>query len=163
MNVTDNNKNCSYAFYSKILNKPFDSIEELEAAEKKHAEAEQKAKEVKEAKKADALKVEEAFKALNKARKAFKEGVKDLTESYTASLTQLKDTFETAKADIHKELSVAEENYAKALKDFTAKHPEGYHVTLKDDDFETTISASSSRTPIADTFFSDFFDFLFRF
>ena len=32
------------------------------------------------------------------------------------------------------------------LKEFTDKYPEGYHITLKDGDFETTISGSNNVT-----------------
>ena len=63
----------NYGFYSKVLQKPFDSLSELMAAEDAHA-AEQRAKEEKVSqKKLDAQKVEYAFKALNAARKIYKE------------------------------------------------------------------------------------------
>ena len=42
-------------------------------------------------------------------------------------------------------LKMYEEAYANALKTFTEKYPEGYHLTLKDGDFETTISGSNSK------------------
>ena len=44
--------------------------------------------------------------------------------------------------DIHNKLAQAEENFEKAHKEFTAAHPEGYHLTLKDGDFETTLSGT---------------------
>jgi hypothetical protein len=92
-------------------------------------------------KKADATRVEEAFKTLNKARKAYKENLIELTDRYAKDLAALKETFEADKADINKLLASAEESYANILKAFTAKYPEGYHLTLKDGDFETTISS----------------------
>lgn len=133
-----------YAFYSKPLKQVFDSLDELRAAEAKHF-AELKAKEDKAAaKKAEAQKVEDAFKALNKARKNYKEDLTQLTQEYSEALTNIKKAFEVGKKDIHDKLAAAEDTYNVALKEFIAAHPEGYHVTLKDGDFETTISGSQS-------------------
>lgn len=131
-----------YSYYSRVLNKPFDSIEELREAEAVYR-AELKAKEDKAAaKKADAQRVEDAFKAMNAARKDYKEKLTQLTEEYSKALTDLKKAFETGKADIHAQLAAAEEVYQKALKEFTSKY-DSYHFTLKDGDFETTISGSN--------------------
>jgi hypothetical protein len=88
---------------------------------------------------------EDAFKALNQARKNYKEDLTQLTSEYSASLTDLKNAFEAGKADIHSKLAAAEDAYAKALKEFTTAHPEGYHVTLRDGDFETTISHQAGK------------------
>lgn len=133
----------NYGFYSKMLNKPFDSLSELMAAEEAFTN-ELKAKEDKAAqKKADAQKVEDAFKALNAARKVYKEDLTQLTTEYRGALTELKNAFELGKKDIASKISAAEEAYAKALKDFTDKHPEGFHLTLRDGDFETTVSGSA--------------------
>lgn len=133
--------NCSYGYYSKVLNRPFDSIEELKEAEAAYYD-ELKAQEAKVAqKKADAQKVEDAFKALNTARKEYKEKITQLTTEYSEALTNLKKAFELGKKDMRDTLAAAEDTYATALKEFTAKH-KNYHMTLKGDDFETTISGS---------------------
>lgn len=138
----------NYAYYSRVLQKPFDSISELAMAESKYY-AEQKAKEDKAAqKKADAQKVEDAFKAMNAARKEYKEKLTQLTKEYSEELTNLKKAFELGKKDIHNTMATAEEAYSNALKEFTDKYPEGYHVTLRDGDFETTISR---QTKVQDT------------
>ena len=132
----------NYGFYSKVLQKPFDSLSELKAAEEAYY-AEQKAKADKAAqKKAEAQKVEDAFKALNAARRTYKEKLTQLTKEYSEALADLKNAYELGKKDIHDKLAAAEENFEKAHKEFTAAHPEGYHLTLKDGDFETTISGS---------------------
>ena len=136
------NNDRTFAYYSRILKEPFDSVSELREAEEAYY-AKQKAKEDKAAqKKADAIKVEEAFKALNAARKTYKEKLTQLTTEYSEALTKLKEAFETGKADIHAALAKAEDDYSKSLKSFTEKYPEGYHLTLKDGDFETTISSN---------------------
>ena len=71
-----------YMFYSRELQEPFESLEALKEAEEAHF-AKLKAKEDKAAtKKADALKVEDAFKALNSARKVYKETITEAVKSY---------------------------------------------------------------------------------
>jgi hypothetical protein len=138
----------NYGFYSKVLQKPFDSLNELKAAEEAYL-AEQKAKADKAAqKKAEAQKVEQAFKALNAARKAYKEDLTQLTKEYSEELENLKKAYDLGKKDIHNALAAAEEAYAAALNEFVKAHPEGYHLTLKDGDFETTLS---SKTTTAET------------
>ena len=138
-----------YGFYSNILNKPFERLDDLMKAEEVYF-AEQKAKEDKAAqKKADAQKVEDAFKALNAARKVYKEDLTQITKEYAESLEDLKKAYELGKKDITSKLAEAEGTYQTALKEFTDAHPEGYHLTLRDSDFETTISESSNGTPKA--------------
>jgi chromosome segregation ATPase len=135
-----------YGFYSNVLRKPFERLDDLRKAEAVYYE-EQKAKEDKAAaKRAEAQKVEDAFKALNAARKEYKENVTQLTAEYAESLETLKKAYELGKKDIHDKLAQAEETFEKAHKEFTAAHPEGYHLTLKDGDFETTLSGSKTNT-----------------
>lgn len=144
-----------YSYYSRVLEKPFDSIGELKEAEAKYF-AEQKAKEDKAAaKKADAQLVEEAFKALNTTRRTYKEALLKLTEKYSKDLAKLKETFEADKKDIQDILAQAEDAYSMAIKAFTEKYPEGYHLTLKDGDFETTISGSARKSNIGGAFDTD--------
>ena len=132
-----------YGYYSKLLKEPFDTIEELQEAEEAYY-AKQKAKEDAAAqKKADAQKVDEAFKALNAARKTYKEELTQLTKEYAEALDNLKNAFELGKKDIHNKLAEAEEVYQVALKEFTDKY-DSYHITLKDGDFETTLSKQTS-------------------
>lgn len=163
-----NKKTNDYAFYSKPLKQVFDTLEELKTAEAKHFN-ELKAKEAKAAaKKADAQKVEDAFKALNRARKEYKENLTQLTQEYSEALTNIRKAFEAGKKDIHDKLAAAEDVYNAALKEFIAAHPEGYHVTLKDGDFETTISGSTkTQQPKAlkkeEASVMNLFDLLFSF
>lgn len=163
MKNTNNMKTAeqTYAFYSRVLKEPFDSIEELTEAEEAYY-AKLKAKETKAAaKKADAQKVEDAFVALNAARKNYKEELQEVTSKYSADLAALKSDFEKAREKIYADLAAAEDTYSTAIKAFTEKYPEGYHLTLKDGDFETTISGSCSHTskPVKTL---DFYDWLFK-
>lgn len=144
--LVDPKETLDYGFYSNVLKKPFERLEDLKQAEAVYYE-EQKAKEDKAAqKKADAQKVEDTFKALNAARKEYKENLLQLTQEYSEELENLKKAFELGKKDIHNKLAAAEDNHEKALKEFTAKYPEGYHLTLKDGDFEKTISGSTKTS-----------------
>ena len=134
-----------YSYYSRVLQKPFDSITELDKAETAYYN-ELRAKENKAAtKKADAAKVEVAFKAMNQARRDYKENILKLTDLYQQELKNLKDNFESEKNRIKSALADSENAYSSALKAFTDKYPEGYHLTLKDGDFETTMSGTSTE------------------
>ena len=144
VNVNVDEGHANYGYYSKVLKKPFDSVAELREAEAAYY-AEVKAKEDKAAaKKADAQKVEDAFKALNQARKDYKENLAQLTKDYSEELATLKKAFELGKKDIQNNLATAEEDYSKALKEFTSKYDQ-YHFTMRDGDFETTISGSNDK------------------
>lgn len=152
-----------YSYYSNVLKEPFDSIEALKEAEEAYY-AKLKAKEAKvSAKKLDAKKVEDAFKALNKARKDYKDRLTSVTKQYSEDLIDLKNAFEKIRKEIQADLAIAEENYSTALKAFTEKYPEGYHLTLKDGDFETTINSAhtTSKTSKIDNVF-DLFDLFFK-
>ena len=157
----------NYGFYSRVLQKPFDTLSELMAAEEVYY-TEQKAKEDKAAqKKADAQKVEDALKTLNAARKTYKEDLTQLTKEYAESLEDLKRAFELGKKDIHSKLAAAEETFDTELKKFADKYGQ-YHFSLKGDGFETTISGSSNintskeATKAANDLF-DLFGLMFNF
>jgi chromosome segregation ATPase len=153
--------NANYSYYSRLLNEPFDSIKDLQDAEEAYR-AKQKAKEDAVAqKKADAQKVDAAFKNLNAARKSFKEDFTQLTKEYAESLENLKNAFELGKKDIRNKLANAEEDYQTALKEFTDKY-ENYHVTLKDGDFETTLSKQTSNDADASYNIFDLIDKFFN-
>ena len=160
-NMTKNTGD-AYAYYSRVLKEPFDTLEDLVLAEEAYY-AKIKAKEDKaNAKKADAGKVEEAFKALNAARRAYKENLAALTERYSKDLKDLKAAFEKDKSIAEDLLASAEEAYSNVLKAFTDKYPEGYHLTLKDGDFETTISSNRTEDAKLSSTLADIFDILFN-
>lgn len=133
-----------YSYYSRVLEKPFDSLEELASAEATYYEQLKQKEDKATQKKADAQKVEDAFKALNAARKSYKEDLTQLTKEYAESLENLKKAFDLGKKDIADKLAAAETTFDEALKAFQAKY-ENYHMTLKDGDFETTISNQVKR------------------
>ena len=164
-NTTTEKESLGYGFYSNVLQKPFERLEDLKKAEYVYYE-EKKAKEDKAAqKKNDAQVVEGAFKALNAARKDYKEKLSQLTKEYSEELDSLKKAYELGKKDIHNTLAAAEENYKAALKEFTDKY-DTYHLSLKDGDFETTISSQTTndtaKASINSARFADIIDALFN-
>lgn len=142
-------------FYSETLDKIFDTEKALldaEAAAKKAAmEKSKKA----EAKKAEAKVVEDAFKARNAARLAYNKNIGEAKNVYTEGLKSLRASFDTVVVAENKKLDEAEKAYDAALKEFIAKHPEGYHLTLTDSDNVVTMSNNTIRNSF------DFFDKLF--
>lgn len=126
-------------FFSEKLNKLFDDEASLLEAEKVAAEAEAKKAEASQQKKADAEKVEEAFKARNEARREFNAKLIELRKDYRAAVTAAKEHYEAATAEITEIKDKAEEAYSEALSEFTKKH-QNYHLTLKDGDNVTTLS-----------------------
>lgn len=156
--------NQAYGYYSRVLNKPFDSVAELHEAEDAYF-AEIRAKEETEnSKNAYAKKVEEAFKALNAARKTYKKNLEQLTDEYSEAMADLKKAFETGREDMKKTLAAAEDNYAAAIKEFTAKHPE-YTLTLEDGNIKATISNHTKTigNKKVDNSMQSLFDLLFNF
>ena len=148
-----------YGYYSKLLNKPFDTIEELKAAEEEVRIAEKEKEEKAKAKKAEASKDEEAFKELNEAKKLYNSEITAAKKAYAKIVADAKDALNKSILEAEKNLECAQTKYSDALKEFTDKHPEGYHVTLKDGDNITTIS----RTNTCDSFmsFNKLFDSFF--
>ena len=143
--TTTQNTEPTYSFYSRVLEKPFDTLEELIAAEKAYYDKLREKEDKAAQKKADAKKVEEAFKDLNLARKTYKENLTLLTNEYSAKLDELKNTYEFGKKDITDKLSAAEQAFDALLKKFADAYGQ-YHFTLKGDDFETTISGSGGMS-----------------
>lgn len=148
----------SYGYYSKVLAKPFDTLEELEAAEKEHIEAEEEKKRLSLAKKEDASKVEEAWKRLNAAKKEYNEAVSEAKKEYVRKIDEARKAYSSVKDAQEDLLEKAEKEYGDALSEFNKAHPEGYHVTLKDGDSQMTISRKSTYDrSIVDNMFDWFF------
>lgn len=157
----ESNESVNYGFYSKILNKPFDTLSELKEAESSYLKEEEAKKAKSLEKKNDATKVEDAFKVLNAAKREFNETVSKAKKEYTKTVAAAKATYSDAVDKANEVLEDAETKYDEALREFNAKHPEGYHVTLRDGDNVTTISRSTTSSLLKD--FNDIFNFMFNF
>jgi hypothetical protein len=137
-------------FYSETLDKIFDTEKALldaEAAAKKAAlEKERKAA----AKKEDAKLVEEAFKLRNAAKREFNSTILARRKKYAEDLAALKTAYEADIEAASKLLTEAETMYDSTLKTFIEKHPEGYHMTLKDGDHVVTYSSAGNINNMKD-------------
>lgn len=150
-------------FYSEKLKKLFDTEQELVAAEKAVEVEQEKKQKAAEQKKAEASKVEEAFKARNAARRDYNTKLVEARKLYNDAIVAAKKTFNEAITAANSAKDRAEEIYNDALKEFTAKHPEGYHMTLKDGDNVVTISnASDKNFEALGKDFNDLLDSLFN-
>ena len=121
-------------YYSEILNKNFDSVEDLEKAEEVHKAEQAKKDEAKALVKKESSEVEDSFKARNAARKAYNEKLVEARKAYNEALRKAKDEFEASLKESTEALEKAEADYDTRLKAFQKAHPEGYHLTLKDGD-----------------------------
>lgn len=131
-------------YYSEKLDKKFETVEALEAAEKEAAKAEAAKKKASEEKKAEAKVVEDAYKAHNAAKRTYNENVLKLRKQYDVDLRALKKAFDEAVEAEAATLDKAAVAFDTALKAFTDKHPEGWHITLKDNDNVLTLSSNQT-------------------
>ena len=132
-------------YYSEKLNKLYDTEKDLQVAEQALADAEAKKAEAAREKKAEAQVVEDAFKARNAARREYNEKVISLRKEYHDVVVAAKVKFEEGIAEAAKAKDDSENAYNEALKEFTSKHPEGYHMTLKDGDNVITLSRARDK------------------
>jgi hypothetical protein len=146
-------------YYSEKLNKLFDTEKELVSAEKAQAAEETKKQKAAEQKKAEAKVVEDAFKARNAARREYNAKVVEARKVYNDAIVAAKKVFDDTLTEITNNKDKAEEAYNGALKEFTDKHPEGYHMTLKDGDNVVTLSSSVNDKPV-DNAAKEYSDFL---
>lgn len=140
-------------FYSEKLDKMFDTEKQLLEEEEAVFKAEQEVKAKSLEKKAEAKVVEAAFKKLNAAKRTYNTNVLELKKQFNQELTdfraklkEINKKHEEAMAAEAQLRDEAEAEYKAALDEFIAKHPEGYHMTLKDGDHVVTISGSSNES-----------------
>ena len=128
-------------YYSEILNKNFDSVEDLEKAEAEHKAEQAKKEEAKALVKKESSEVEDAFKVRNAARKDYNVKLVEARKAYNEALRKAKDEFEASLKESTEALEKAEADYDTRLKAFQKAHPEGYHITLKDGDNVVTYTS----------------------
>lgn len=148
-----------FMYYSRLLQKPFADLDELRAAERKVLAEETAKKQAAEQKKAEAKVVEDAFKARNAARREYNAKVVEARKVYNDAIVAAKKVFDDTLTEITNNKDKAEEAYNGALKEFTDKHPEGFHMTLKDGDNVVTLSSSVNDKPV-DNAAKEYSDFL---
>ena len=134
-------------YYSEILNKNFDTEEELVKAEKEHEEAEAKKAEAKAVVAKESADVNEAFKARNAARRAYNEKLVELRKAYNQAVRTAEEEFKNGLKEVSEAKDKAEANYDKKLSDFQKAHAEGYRLCLKDGDNVVTITSDPFEYP----------------
>ena len=132
-------------YYSEILNKNFDKVEDLEKAEKEHAEAEQRKADAKALVAKESEKVQDAFKARNAARRAYNEKLIELRKAYNEAVKQAEKEFTDGLKEVTEAKDKAEVDYDEKLRAFQNAHPEGYRICLKDGDNVITMSSSPAE------------------
>ena len=149
-------------FYSEITKELYENEKDLIAAEDAAKAAEAAKTKAAKAKKAEALKVEDAFKTCNAARKNYNTKVITARKDYNEAVANAKKAFEETVSAASQEKAVAEEVYDKILKEFIAKHPEGYHLTLKDGD--NVVTLSSQNNTMSDIFkdYNNLLDYILK-
>ena len=121
-------------YYSEILEKTFDTEEELVKAEKEHAEAEAKKAEAKALVKKEADVVNDAFVARNTARKDYNDKVIEARKLYNEKVKAAQEEFNKSLEEVTEAKNEAEKSFQAKLQEFNKNHPEGFRLTLKDGD-----------------------------
>lgn len=143
----------AYGYYSKVLNKPFDTLNELQDAELAVKKAEDEKKNAIVTRKADAEKVKVAITNRIEADLAAKKASAEAYKKYLAELDEIESKRRSAK-----------EEETKALQEFCEKYKEGFHDTINVDDIQYRVDYSTSGnvsftdpfTKMIDTFFRIF-------
>ena len=131
-------------YYSELTKKLYETEEAAKEAERELEATKAKNAELAKAKKQEASKVEDAFKARNAARREYNTKLVEARKIYNDAIIAAKKAFNETLTTATDAKDKAEEAYNTALKEFTAKY-ESYHMTLKDGDNVVTISNASDK------------------
>jgi hypothetical protein len=134
-------------YYSEILEKNFDSVEDLEKAEEEHKAEQAKKEEAKVLVKKESSEVEDAFKVRNAARKDYNVKLVEARKAYNEALRKAKDEFESSLKESTEALEKAEADYDTKLTAFQKAH-QYYHLTLKDGDNVVTLVSNPGEYQI---------------
>lgn len=125
-------KTVGYGYYSKLLGQPFDTLDELKAAEdeynKLHA-AQEKAKAERAEEAAEVKKAAEAYLDLVKRHKAIRDAQRESEEEYRAKFVALRDNF--------------------------AKKHNGYHLTITQNGDNVEVKVDEVRTRAISNWYED--------
>jgi seryl-tRNA synthetase len=131
-------------YYSELTKKLYETEVAAKKAERDLEATKAKNAELAKAKKQEATKVEDAFKARNAARREYNTKLVEARKIYNDAIIAAKKAFNETLTTATDAKDKAEEAYNTALKEFTAKY-ESYHMTLKDGDNVVTISNASDK------------------
>lgn len=141
-----------YGYYSRVLNKPFDTLQELQEAELEVKRQEEAKHTALVAKKEDAGKVKAAITNRIECDIEAKKKAADAYAEYLAKLDQIRaDQAEARKAE------------STALKEFCDKYKEGFHDTITVNDIQYKLDYSTSGISYVDPLEKLFKTFFERF
>ena len=128
-----------YGYYSKKLNKPFDTLDELRESEQEFKDEEAKKQEVIDAKKELAKRVESSYK------------------TYIETLNGCREELEKVQKSLNESVAKSYNEYINAKNEFIEKYG-SFHMTYTNK--EPKVDTSSSNLPsVFSTLFEDFFKF----
>lgn len=159
-NKTEKTENKNYGYYSRVLNTPFDTLEELKEAEAKEAAKQQAKLAEKQARKVEAEDVETALTNYRTADKEAKIKLANAKKKYLKALEEIKKVYQEEATAIEKEVTAAKRVYLDKLTTFTKKYG-GFHTTVKDGDSILSFSFETGDTFMNDVL--DVFQSLFKF
>ena len=114
----------SYGYYSKLLNKPFDTVAELKAAEAEFKKAEEEKKQALEAKKAETSVVERAIDAYEEGKVVCNEVIAEAYKEYKAKVEEAEKALATLREEADTKLNA-----------YLEAHPNsGFHYTFRSKD-----------------------------
>lgn len=118
----------SFSYYSNVLNKPFDSLDKLKAAEIEYQVVEAK-------KKAEALAKKNECNIVNASIDAYEAGKQVCNEAIAKAYTEYKAKV----AEAEKSLAELEKDASEKLSKWLKDHPgQGFHYTYKSEDGKVT-------------------------
>lgn len=151
-------KNPSYSYYSRLLSKPYETLEALKKAEDEYRQKEEQKNSEKNARKDAAAKVEQACAALRSAKAEYIKNKKALDNEYLKNQKELAQKYTEDKENIKKDLIEKEEACTKLLNDFVKKYG-SFHTTVTDGDTLISVSYDTSSNDFLDNMFKLFSDF----
>ena len=143
---TDASSEENYGFYSKLLQKPFDTLPELKEAEYQYRVENDAKLKAKEERKKEVDFVKEVITARVEVERKARQAKLEALKIYN---TAIKEADEAVKEAKHKE--------AQALKDFCVKHKEGFHETITIDNMSWRCDYQLTRAE--PYYFDPFVDF----
>lgn len=137
----------SYGYFSRLLNKPFDTLEELTAAENTHRKELATKEDLKARRKHDAELVGEAYKAMTSVKASTAKTIADARKQCALEFEEVRKKWSKVIEQADNAAAEAEKTFNEVLKAFQERYPEGYHITLRGSNNETlTIDTRTMNT-----------------
>lgn len=134
--------------YSKLLAKPFDSLEELKSAEDAYRKENAEKLKAAETRKARAQEVDDAIKHRDELIKRENESKAAAYKEYLTTIDEAKKKYLDVCNKSDKDIQDAQKSVDDKLKAFCVDYPGGYHTTIKYDDGSTKTYSYTYYAPV---------------